>query len=76
MSLQNFPKIPKITLRKPGDQSKDTKNEVQKNVTETKDIATHLRSGNDVLHVVCAVVPVRGGRFVAPRHMFFVKITF
>ena len=30
----------------------------------------------DVLHVVCVVVPVRDGRFVAPRHMFFVKIIF
>ena len=30
----------------------------------------------DVLHAVCAVAPVRGGRFVAPRHMLFVKITF
>ena len=53
MSLQNFPKIPKIILRKPGDQSKDTKNEVQKNVTETKgnpySLTTHLRSGNDML---------------------------
>ena len=26
--------------------------------------------------VVCVVEPVRDGRFVAPRHMFFVKITF
>ena len=30
----------------------------------------------DVLHAVCVAVPVRDGRFVAPRHMFFVKITF
>ena len=30
----------------------------------------------DVLSAVCAVAPVRDGRFVAPRHMFFVKIIF
>ena len=27
MSIQNFPKIPKITLIKPCDQAKDTKNQ-------------------------------------------------
>ena len=30
----------------------------------------------DVLHAVCVAVPVRDVRFVAPRHMFFVKIIF
>ena len=28
MSMQNFPRIPKITLRTPADQAKDTKNEL------------------------------------------------
>ena len=29
MSMQNFPRIPKITLRTPADQAKDAKNALQ-----------------------------------------------
>ena len=28
MSMQNFPRVPKITLRTPADQAKDTKNQL------------------------------------------------
>ena len=45
MSMQNFPRVPKITLRTPTDQAKDVKNAMQQSSVSIE----HLRTDR-ILH--------------------------
>ena len=47
MSMQNFPRIPKITLRTPADQAKDAKNALQEKYPF---ISLYLPSGGTQVH--------------------------